>query len=104
MHLATNLLFYITPAPPSLTSGPAAGTGAAAAQKNSSLCPIPGCNKPRYVDPSSGATLDYCGKSHADEGKRRGIRRKRSGTIVSRARVYLAACHDCLCLKFSTSR
>jgi hypothetical protein len=73
----TICILIIVPAPPSLTSGPAAGTGAAAAaQKDSSLCPIPGCNKPKYVDPSSGVTHDYCGKSHADEGKRKGIRRK----------------------------
>ena len=68
---------YIVTAPPPLTSGPAAGIGAAAtAQKTSSMCPIPGCTKPKFVDPNSGVTHDFCGKTHAEEGKRRGIRRK----------------------------
>ncbi len=37
------------------------------------MCIIPGCQKLKYVDSSAGATHDYCGKSHADEGKRKGI-------------------------------
>ena len=72
-HMTTT--FYCSSSP--FSAGPAAGTGAAAAaQKDSSLCPIPGCTKPKFVDPNSGVTHDFCGKTHAEEGKRRGIRRK----------------------------
>lgn len=77
------MLVYIT-APPSLTSGPGAGTGATSVQKNSSVCLIPECTLPKYVDPSSGVTHDYCGKTHAAEGKRRGIR----GIISYRKLIY----------------
>jgi hypothetical protein len=72
-----NFMLIIVVALPSLMSVPAAGTGAAAAQKDSSL-----------VDPNSGVTLDYCGKSHADEGKRRGIRRKLNGILWFQKPVY----------------
>lgn len=52
---------------------PATGIPAQAGPKNASLCIIPECPRSKYVDPSSGATHDYCGKTHAEEGKKRGI-------------------------------
>ncbi len=44
--------------------------------KDNSLCIIPECFKPKYMDSGTGVLHDYCGKTHAEEGKMRGILRK----------------------------
>ena len=41
--------------------------------KDNSLCILPECINRKYFDSTSGVTHDYCGKTHAEEGKRRGI-------------------------------
>jgi hypothetical protein len=35
------------------------------------MCALPGCNRPVYVD--NGRPLDYCGKTHVDEARRRSL-------------------------------
>lgn len=62
------ILCYLCIAP-----SPVAATGVQAGPKDSSLCIIPGCQKLKYKDSSTGATHDYCSKSHAEEGKKRHI-------------------------------
>lgn len=36
-------------------------------------CTLPGCTARRFIDPDTNAEYDYCGRSHAREGARRGI-------------------------------
>ena len=44
--------------------------------QDNSLCIIPECFQPKYMDSGTGVLHDYCGKTHAQEGKMRGILRK----------------------------
>ena len=44
--------------------------------KDRSICILPECTRPKYVDHGTGVAYDYCGKTHSLEGQRRGIRRK----------------------------
>ncbi len=41
--------------------------------QDNSLCIIPECFQPKYMDSGTGVLHDYCGKTHAQEGKMRGI-------------------------------
>lgn len=36
------------------------------------LCNLPGCTRPRYVDPGNGRVHDYCGRTHANEAQAKG--------------------------------
>ena len=38
--------------------------------------------QPKYIDPVSGVTHDYCSKSHAEEGKQKGIRGSYKNAIM----------------------
>ena len=49
---------------------------AASQSKDDSLCIIPECTRPKYKDPSGKIEYDCCGKSHAEEAKKRNIERK----------------------------
>ena len=42
------------------------------------ICSLPGCNKPRYVDPSNGRIHDFCSRTH-------------TGQAMSK-RVYVCVC------------
>ena len=35
-------------------------------------CNLPGCNKPKYVDPANGRVHDYCGRTHANQAQAAG--------------------------------
>ena len=35
-------------------------------------CSLPGCAKPKYVDPANGRVHDFCGRTHANEAHARG--------------------------------
>ena len=35
------------------------------------MCALPGCSRPAYVD--NGRALDYCGRTHSDEARKRGL-------------------------------
>jgi hypothetical protein len=35
-------------------------------------CSLPGCDKPRFVDPASGRVHDYCGITHANQAIKSG--------------------------------
>lgn len=59
------LYFLIAPAPKADPNTP----------KDSSLCIIPECAAKKYSD-SNGVTHPFCGKTHADLGKKRNIQRE----------------------------
>ena len=59
---------------------------AATQDKDSSLCIMPGCNRQKYVD--NGKTHDYCGRTHAEQGKRMGI----VGESIFKTRMYIVHC------------
>lgn len=44
------------------------------APKDSSMCIIPGCTKKKYSE--GGVTHPYCGRGHADLGKKMNIQRE----------------------------
>lgn len=54
----------IAPAPPTDPNAP----------KDSSLCIIPGCTAKKYSE--GGVTHPYCGRTHADMGKKMNIQRE----------------------------
>jgi len=35
-------------------------------------CSLPGCTRPKYVDPANGRIHDYCGRRHAKEAQAKG--------------------------------
>ena len=35
-------------------------------------CNLPGCKKPKYVDPANGRVHDYCGRTHANQAQAAG--------------------------------
>ena len=55
----------------SLAPVPQVDPSAATQDKDSSLCIMPGCSRKKYVD--NGKTHDYCGRTHAEQGKKMGI-------------------------------
>lgn len=44
--------------------------------KDDSMCIIPECTRPKFRDPKTGKEHECCGKSHAEEAKKRDIKRK----------------------------
>ena len=42
-----------------------ADDGDGSAQQQACLCALPGCAAPRFVEPETGKTHEYCGRSHA---------------------------------------
>ena len=35
-------------------------------------CSLPGCNRPKYVDPANNRTHDFCGRTHAFLAQKQG--------------------------------
>ena len=60
-----NYFWYIAPAPPADPNAP----------KDSSLCIIPGCTAKKFAEPN-GVTHPYCGRTHAELGKKNNILRE----------------------------
>ena len=69
LHILPMLILSSSVAP-----APQVDPNAATQDKDSSLCIMPGCNRKKYVD--GGKTHDYCGRTHAEQGKQMGILRK----------------------------
>ena len=78
LHPINAKLLYISS---SIAPAPQVDPNAAAQDKDSSLCIMPRCNRKKYVD--GGKTHDYCGKTHAQQGKQMGILRKCIFIILS---------------------
>ena len=53
---------------------PSVDTSAPQQPKDSSLCIFPNCTRPKYVDGAT--THSYCGRTHAEQGRKMGIVRK----------------------------
>ena len=49
---------------------------AASDPKDDSLCIVPECANLKYKDPNSGKEHDFCGRTHAEEARRRNIKRR----------------------------
>ena len=76
--MVTALVLLLHIGPPSTPSAVAAAItdSTPAVSKDRSMCILPECTRPKYVDHIKGVTYNYCGRTHSLEGQRRGIRRK----------------------------
>lgn len=68
-------VYYTCPPSFPQTTAPSPPAPSPSAPKDSTMCILPECNKAKCKDPN-GTVHPYCGKTHAEIGKTRGIVRK----------------------------
>ena len=85
-HLGiNNIIVYVAP---SLTSTTISAS--TSIQNDSSMCLLPGCTRPKYVDTMSGITRDYCCSTHATQAA---VASKRGESTLINCVLYIILWH-----------
>ena len=56
------------------------------ALSESGTCSLPGCKRPKYVDPANNRTHDFCGRTHANQAQQLGGLHELASVILHRVR------------------